>query len=140
MLIVDDDDVDVGAIVRALRGTGIEHPFVVAHDGVEALSILRSASQGIEAAWPWIVLLDLNMPRMNGFEFLREIRSDPKLKSLVVFVLSTSDDERDKQQAYEFNVAGYLVKRSGKETMNQLIEMLRTYLRNVSFPQYAPTE
>lgn len=106
ILLVDDDDVDVMNVQRAFEKSHITNPLHVAKNGLEALDKLRDGSIGARR----IVLLDLNMPRMNGLEFLRELRADPALQPTCVVVLTTSDGERDKVDAYKLNVAGYLVK------------------------------
>jgi CheY-like chemotaxis protein len=107
ILLVEDDSVDVMNVRRAFEKNRIANPLFVANNGADALSMLRSGQIPGERR---IVLLDLNMPRMNGLEFLRELRADPKLHSTVVIVLTTSNDERDKVEAYNLNVAGYLLK------------------------------
>lgn len=107
ILLVEDDQVDVMNVKRAFDKNRIANPLFVANNGAEALDMLRSRQIPDERR---IVLLDLNMPRMNGLEFLRELRADAKLQSTVVVVLTTSNDERDKFEAYNLNVAGYLLK------------------------------
>ena len=107
ILLVEDDDIDVMNVRRAFRQFHIMNPLFVASDGVEALSMLRSGEVPTDRR---LVLLDLNMPRMNGIEMLRELRSDPSLHATPVVVLTTSDDERDRIEAYNLHVAGYLVK------------------------------
>jgi len=107
ILLVEDDQVDVMNVRRAFEKNRIANPLFVAGNGLEALEMLRSGRMPDERR---IVLLDLNMPRMSGLEFLREIRADPALHSTVVIVLTTSNDERDKIEAYNLNVAGYLLK------------------------------
>jgi CheY-like chemotaxis protein len=110
ILLIDDDDVDVMNVQRAFRKNNIINPLFVAHDGLEALELLRGNGPGSIPKERRLVLLDLNMPRMNGLEFLRELREDPELRPLTVVVLTTSDDERDKVEAYNLNVAGYIIK------------------------------
>ncbi|GAB4439950.1 MAG: response regulator [Chloroflexi bacterium OHK40] len=110
ILLVDDDDVDVMNVQRAFKKNNILNPLFIARDGVEALEMLRADEPGGLPKERRLVLLDLNMPRMNGLELLRHIRDDPALRSLTVIVLTTSDDERDKVDAYNLNVAGYIVK------------------------------
>jgi CheY-like chemotaxis protein len=110
ILLVDDDDVDVMNVQRAFKKNNIANPLFIARDGLEALEILRREGPDGMPKERRLILLDLNMPRMNGMEFLRELRSDPELHSLTVIVLTTSDDERDKVEAYNLNVAGYIVK------------------------------
>ena len=110
ILLVDDDDVDVMNVQRAFKKNNILNPLFIAHDGMEALELLRRDGPGGMPKERRLILLDLKMPRMNGMEFLRELRNDPELRSLTVIVLTTSDDERDKVEAYNLNVAGYIVK------------------------------
>jgi CheY-like chemotaxis protein len=110
ILLVDDDDVDVMNVQRAFKKNNILNPLFVARDGIEALKVLRDDGPDAIPRERRLVLLDLNMPRMNGLEFLRALREDPELRALTVIVLTTSDDERDKVEAYNLNVAGYIVK------------------------------
>ncbi len=131
ILLVDDDDVDVMGVQRALRKLKILNPVIRAHDGLEALEILRNPNA---IKRPYIILLDLNMPRMNGFEMLAELRHDEALACSVVFVLTTSKADEDKVEAYQQNVAGYVVKSKVGEGFMDLIEMLDRYWRVVEFP------
>ena len=107
ILLVEDDQVDVMNVKRAFERNKIANPLFVAGDGIEGLKLLRSGKIPRERR---LILLDLNMPRMNGIEFLRELRADAELHLTPVVVLTTSDDERDKINAYDLNVAGYLLK------------------------------
>jgi CheY-like chemotaxis protein len=107
ILLVEDDLVDVTNVRRAFERNKILNPLYVAGDGVAALQMLRS---GEMPSTRRLILLDINMPRMNGLEFLREIRADPKLAPTPVVVLTTSNDEQDRFEAYNLNVAGYLLK------------------------------
>ncbi len=107
ILLVEDDHVDVMNVTRAFERNNIANPLFVAGDGLEALDLLRSGKIPRDRR---LVLLDLNMPRMNGIEFLRALRADEELHLTPVVVLTTSDDERDKINAYNLNVAGYLLK------------------------------
>lgn len=107
ILLVEDDEVDVMNVRRAFAKSHILNPLFVAGNGLEALEKLRSGEIPKNRR---LVLLDLNMPRMNGIEFLREVRQDPELHAISVVVLTTSNDDRDKVEAYNLNVAGYLVK------------------------------
>ncbi|MFZ6766385.1 response regulator [Undibacterium sp. Di26W] len=131
ILIVDDDDVDVLGIERALKKLKIVNPIVRAHDGIEALQILRQPN-GITR--PYLILLDINMPRMNGQEMLAELRLDKSLSSAVVFVLTTSQDDQDKVLAYSQHVAGYIVKQHVGDGFMNVIEMLDRYWRLVELP------
>jgi len=107
ILLVEDDEVDVMNVRRAFTKNNITNPLFHASDGAEALERLRGGEIPTERR---LVLLDLNMPRMNGIEFLRELRADPELAATTVVVLTTSNDERDRIEAYNLNVAGYLLK------------------------------
>ena len=129
ILLVEDDEVDVMNVQRAFRKNKISHPLYMANNGLEALAILRGEKgdypRGVEARK--LILLDLNMPRMNGIEFLQELRQDPQLQSMVVIVLTTSDQERDRLEAYKLNVAGYILKPVTFSKFVDVIEKLNNY-------------
>lgn len=131
ILLVEDDQVDVMNVKRAFDKNRIANPLFVAGNGVEALELLRSKQVPGERR---IVLLDLNMPRMNGLEFLRELRADPALQSTVVVVLTTSNDERDKVDAYNLNVAGYLLKPVTFVNFVEVMAALNKYWTLVELP------
>ena len=131
ILLVDDDDVDYMAVQRAMRQLRLLNPLVRARDGIEALTILTSLDT---INGPYLILLDLNMPRMNGFEFLERIRSDPSLSSSVVFMLTTSSTDEDRMKAYSHHVAGYMVKTDMKDGFNNIFNMLEGYWRIVELP------
>lgn len=131
LFLVDDDDVDYMAVERAMQKMRLLNPLVRARDGQTAMDMLRSG----EVQGAFIILLDLNMPRMNGLEFLAALRADPHLSSSVVFVLTTSRSDEDKVAAYSFNVAGYLVKHNINEEFSNIINMLDGYWRIVELPK-----
>lgn len=134
VLLVEDDDVDVMAVKRSFRELRIANPLFEARDGIEALERLRG-KQGIPPIpSPFIILLDLNMPRMNGMEFLEEIRKDPQLHASIVFVMTTSSDENDRVRAYNYNVAGYVLKHSPGRSFIDAVSMLEHYWRIVELP------
>lgn len=111
ILLVEDDRVDVMNVRRSFKKANIANPLFTAPNGVEALAILRGESD--EVTLPEsrrLILLDLNMPKMGGIEFLQELRADPALKPTPVIVLTTSDQEKDRIEAYNLNVAGYILK------------------------------
>ena len=110
VLLVEDDEVEVMSVRRAFRMTGVAHELIVARDGVEALRILRGEGGYGRLERPYVILLDVNMPRMNGLEFLREVRRDPELSAADVVVLTTSTAEADRRAACDARVAGYVVK------------------------------
>lgn len=133
-LVVEDDDVDVMALERAFKQLKIANKQCFARDGVEGLEYLRGQNGREKIAAPYIILLDLNMPRMTGLEFLEEIRKDEELKQSIVFVLTTSNDDRDRVSAYEKNVAGYIVKSDPTNGFMEAITMLDHYWRVVELP------
>lgn len=110
ILLVEDDDVDAEAVERGLRRHQIDNPVCNARDGVEALSLLRAERVGPGTANPWVVLLDLKLAGMGGFALLDALRADPALKHTIVVVLTSSDAERDRTEAYRRGVVGYFVK------------------------------
>lgn len=134
ILLAEDDDIDVRVVKRSFEKQALEHPIVVARDGVEALSLLRGENGNPPLEQPLMILLDLNMPRMGGLEFLKELRQDPELAKTIVFVLTTSNDDRDRVAAYESNVAGYLLKTDAGPDMEKHVPMLKRFLQSVRFP------
>lgn len=134
ILLVDDDDVDAEAVERAFRKLKIENPITKAGNGLEALEILRGDSGEQKVSRPFIILLDINMPKMNGHEFLEELRADPVLADSIVFVLTTSQADRDKVEAYQRNVAGYILKSNAGEDFSNLVGLLDRYWRHVELP------
>ncbi|QDT10869.1 response regulator [Planctomycetes bacterium K23_9] len=134
ILLVEDDEIDAEAVMRAMHNQRIANPIVVARDGIEALQHLRGEAGKVPLDQPFIILLDLNMPRMNGIEFLQEMRGDPVLKGCIVFVLTTSDADRDKVAAYDQQIAGYMVKSQAGEDFLNLIDIIDMYWRYVEFP------
>ena len=131
ILLVEVDEVDVMNVKRAFTKHNITNPLFVASDGLEALEMLRS--NGVPEGRR-IVLLDLNMPRMNGIEFLREVRNDSRLAATPIIVLTTSNDDRDKVDAYNLNVAGYLLKPVTFASFCDLMVTLNKYWSLVELP------
>lgn len=131
ILLVEDDQVDVMNVKRAFARNRITNPLFVASDGIEALEMLR---HGQVPSTRRMILLDLNMPRMNGIEFLRELRRDSELQHTPVVVLTTSNDERDKIEAYNLNVAGYLLKPVTFINFVELTAALNKYWTLVELP------
>lgn len=134
ILLVDDNDVDVEAVQRAFTRSRIANPIVVARDGLDALDVLRGTNGRAPVPRPYLVLLDLSMPRMNGVEFLDALRADPALRDTIVFVLTTSSSDEDKVASYNHNVAGYIVKSEVGEGFVRLISLLDHFWRIVEFP------
>lgn len=132
ILLVEDDDVDAMAVSRAFAKNRILNEIVRAKDGAEGLEKLAELSSGQGA--PVIVLLDLNLPKINGIQFLERLRTSPEMRGTVVFVLTTSEDDRDKAAAYDNFVAGYMVKSNVGGDFLNLMTMLDAYWRVVEFP------
>ena len=125
ILLVEDDDLDVMNVQRAFKKNNILNPLFVAGNGLDALDMLRGTG-GNAPDVPLerrLILLDLNMPKMNGIEFLRELRADPVLGLIPVIVLTTSDEDRDKVEAFQLSVAGYILK---PVTLVHFIETMAT--------------
>lgn len=137
-LLVDDDEIDVQSIKRAFKKLRLANEIVVANDGIEALEILRGTDDTPPLPDPYLILLDLNMPRMNGLEFLDVIRADPALSHALVFVLTTSTDDHDRFAAYDKHVAGYIVKSRTQATFMEALEMIDHYWRVIEFPKAPP--
>lgn len=132
ILLVEDDEIDVMNVKRAFKKNNISNPLHVCGNGVEALEYLRAITDVLQL--PRIILLDINMPRMGGIEFLRELRQDPKLKSISVFVMTTSNEEQDKMNAYNLNVAGYILKPLSIESFIASVAMLNNYWMLCEYP------
>lgn len=130
LLVVDDDDIDAAALRRALQKMKLLNPLYRAKDGLEALELLRTG----KIPKPYIILLDINMPRMNGLEFLEALRADPELTQSVVFVLTTSKSDEDILAAYREHVAGYLLKQRMDNDFMQVIGLLDHYWRIIELP------
>ena len=123
ILLVEDDSVDVMTVKRALRDVHVTNQLVHSSNGEEAMEYLRNESN----RKPYVILLDLNMPKMNGIEFLRTIKSDEVLKKIPVVVLTTSKDEQDIAESFRLGVAGYMVKSVDYESSVETIRTIVLY-------------
>lgn len=133
VLLVEDDDVAAEAVVRGLRKHGMDCDVVIAEDGLAALEILRGThARRIDK--PYLALVDLNMPRMSGIEFLQELRADSELCGTVVFVLTTSAADSDRTRAYRQGIAGYIVKSAVGPQFKGLANFLAQYQAAVMPP------
>lgn len=133
LFVVDDDEIDRETILRSVEERGLSNPVRTARDGEEALAILKGAD-GEPIKTPYLILLDLNMPRMNGIELLQEIRRDPSLQRAVVFVLTTSNADNDRMAAYDLNIAGYILKAKAGLEFERVVELIDQFERSVEFP------
>jgi CheY-like chemotaxis protein len=134
LLLVDDDDGDAKSVQRAFASARILNPIVRAVDGIEALDVLRGRNGKTKLTPPYLLLVDLNMPRMNGIELIEALRQDHDLHGCIVFVLTTSSRDEDKVAAYDLNVAGYIVKERAGQDFQRLVDMMQCYWRVVELP------
>jgi CheY-like chemotaxis protein len=131
ILLVEDDEIDVKALKWAFDKLKIANPLVVARDGVAAWETLQTLPR------PYLIITDINMPRMNGIELLRKIRQSEQFRDSIVFALTTSNDEEDKIAAYNLNVAGYMLKTDMGTSFQRAIALIDNYWKVVEFPEEA---
>lgn len=131
LLLVEDDDIDAMTVERSFLKQRIANPIMRAYDGIEALELLRSK----QVPRPLVILLDLQMPRMGGIEFLKALRADETLSELVVFVLTTSKSEEDMLSSYRQHIAGYFVKGETGEKFLGIVNVLDSYWKVVQLPE-----
>jgi CheY-like chemotaxis protein len=132
---VDDREDDVLLIRKAFQKASVPNPLQVARDGEEAVAYLGGVgkfSNRVEYPLPHLVLLDLNMPRMDGFEVLAWIRNQPGLKGMVVIVLTSSDQIRDVNRAYALGANSFFVKDLDFTNFIQLSKLIQTYWLKVA--------
>jgi hypothetical protein len=128
ILLIEDDEVDVMNVQRALKKNSATSCLYRAANGIEALTMLRNNIHITkESNSKLLILLDLNMPKMGGLEFLQELRSDLDLRHLPVVILTTSKQDSDLVRAYEYNVAGYIVKPLNFSNFLETIDLLNRY-------------
>lgn len=130
ILLVEDDLVDVMTVRRCFEELNIENPLINAVDGEEVLEYLQDTKN----PRPVLVLLDLNMPRMNGFEFLRAVKSDDFLKVIPVVILTTSNQSSDVLESYQLGAAGYIVKPVDYQEFVEAIGVLYNYWSSCCLP------
>jgi len=106
VLLAEDDSIDAMTVRRAFRDLKVTNPLVHAINGEEALAYLKEKTNDR----PCLILLDLNMPKMNGIEFLTAVKTDPAFKKIPVVVLTTSSEQRDVVESFRLSVAGYIIK------------------------------
>ncbi|WP_260927247.1 response regulator [Novosphingobium sp. 9] len=134
VLLVDDDDVAVEGVLRSFRRHAVPCTTVCAGDGVEALAILQGCHPTKTIKAPLVVLLDINMPGMDGFQLLEKLRRDPLLQRTVVFMLSTSSRDQDLRRAYDEHVAGYMVKSAVGPQFARLATFIKQYTSTQELP------
>ncbi len=131
ILLVDDDEVDAITVKRAFAKSNIDCQLVVVRNGIEALAVLRGGTFPAERR---LVLLDINMPKMTGIELLRELRADPALNKLTVIMMTTSGEENDRIEAYQLNVAGYVIKPVTFQALESIVTTLSSYWKLMQLP------
>ncbi|MBN1393393.1 MAG: response regulator [Sedimentisphaerales bacterium] len=123
VLLAEDDSVDAMTVKRALKDLNVTSPLVHTLNGEEALKHLKSNDN----EKPCVILLDLNMPRMNGIEFLKVVKSDNELRKIPVVVLTTSQESRDKFDTFRLGIAGYIVKPAEYKKFVEAIKTINLY-------------
>lgn len=127
IFLIEDDEIDRELVRRAVKKAGISNPVYMAWDGAQAFEMLSGESPQITLPQPCLILLDINMPRMNGFELLEKMRADGLMKRNIVFMLTTSPRREDMMAAYDLNAAGYIV----KDNIKYLPDLLKSYFEIV---------
>jgi two-component system, response regulator len=123
ILLVEDSADDQELISRALKRANVQNPIVIANDGQEALYLLHGTGKPL----PALVLLDLKLPRINGFEVLAKLRADPRTRNLPVVVLSSSSEMEDINQSYDIGANSYIRKPVSIKQFNEAIAQVVTY-------------
>ena len=131
ILLVEDDRVDAMTVMRALAEINVSNQLEIVSNGEQALEFLRDEKNGN----PALILLDLNMPRMNGIEFLRIAKQDNQLRKIPVIVLTTSKEERDRAECFKMSVAGYMVKPIDYQQFVEMIRAINLYWTLSELPE-----
>jgi len=132
ILLVEDDNIDAMTVRRALKDLKVTNELIRVGDGEKALEYLRDKT----TQNPCLILLDLNMPKMNGIEFLKIAKADEDLKKIPVVVLTTSDEQRDIVESFELSVAGYMVKSADYSNFVETIRVINLYWTLSEMPEY----
>ena len=132
ILLVEDDNIDAMTVRRAMKDLKVTNELIRVGDGEKALEYLRDGS----TQNPCLILLDLNMPKMNGIEFLKIAKADEDLKKIPVVVLTTSDEQRDIVESFELSVAGYMVKSADYSNFVEMIRVINLYWTLSEMPEY----
>ena len=131
VLLLEDDRVDAMSVKRALKEISVDNPLVIVGNGEEALTYLRNPDNET----PSIILLDLNMPRMGGIEFLEVTKHDARLRRIPVIVLNTSKEQQDKLGSFDLGVAGYMVKPVDYQQFVGVIKAIDSYWSLSELPE-----
>ena len=136
VLLVEDDLIDVMNVKRAFKKSQMHHTLSIAENGAVGWNMLTGSDQVKAIDRPHIILLDINMPKMNGLEFLRKIRSSDLLKDITVFIMTTSDKHSDILEAHKLNIAGYILKPLNLDQYLDKIIRLKQYWEICEFPPH----
>lgn len=132
ILLVEDDELDIISVQRSLKRVDNEYDLVIAYNGKEALSMLK---ESYPDRIPDVVLLDLNMPKMNGIEFLKAVRQDEQLKDIKVFIMTTSADNADRLTTEQLGISGYIIKplnyTDNKKRVDSMDAFVQFHLRKI---------
>lgn len=138
ILLIEDSDLDAELLKRGLHKLGINGTLVRAKDGVDALELLVNDIETGALPHPFITLLDINMPRMNGHEFLEKLRANSMLQHMQVLVFTTSDAPADVMQAHQSNAAGYLVKPNSSAELREILGTVEKFWNTCEHPARVP--
>ncbi len=130
ILLVEDDMVDIMTVKRAVRELQIENPLIVTRNGEEGITYLNTCRDNL----PFIILLDINMPRMNGIEFLKVVKQDKALRAIPIIILTTSKEQQDRYESFHLGVAGYMVKPVHYQEFLDLLKMINAYWTHSEMP------
>ena len=129
ILLLEDDDVDAKILERTFQNLNIPNSIIRAKNGVEGLEILSECDE-----LPFLIFLDLNMPKMNGLEFLKKVKEDPSIKTIPIIVLTTSDNENDVKTSFERGANGFMIKSSDFNEFMQTVKKIEDYWRASKMP------
>jgi CheY-like chemotaxis protein len=130
ILLVEDDELDIISVRRSLSKLDIEFDVHLAFNGIDALEMLRGkvGHSGMHAL-PDIILLDINMPKMNGIEFLRELRAEERFSQIKVIVMTTSAEQHDRTETDRLGISGYLIKPMGYYNNDKRVDSMDGFVQ-----------
>ena len=131
ILLIDDDNVDTMTVKRAMRDLHAKRPFIHSVNGEEAMKYLTDS----DTEKPFLILLDLNMPKMGGIEFLKIIKANHELKTIPIVVLTTSREQRDVSESFELGAAGYMVKPVDYSKFVEMLGKIMLYWSTSELPK-----
>jgi len=135
VLLIEDDKVDQKTMVRAFKELEVPNPLRIVENGIEGLNYLNNPRN----KKPCLILLDLNMPKMSGIEFLDNIKADSALKQIPIVVLTTSDDDKDVAESYNLSASGYMVKPIDNRGYIEVMKVIDQYWSTCILPSSVNT-